>query len=56
MESPSLVVVKNHVDVALRNMVGGHGGDGLAIGLDDSNVLFLLFFFSKKSNYSVLFY
>jgi len=29
-ESPSLEVFKNRVDVALRDVVSGHGGDGLA--------------------------
>ena len=28
--SPSLEVFKNRVDVALRDVVSGHGGDGLA--------------------------
>jgi len=28
VESPSLEVFKNRVDVALRDMVSGHGGDG----------------------------
>ena len=32
MESPSLEVFKNHRDVALRDVVSGHGGGGL--GLD----------------------
>jgi len=27
-------VFKNHIDVALRDVVSGHGGDGLIIGLD----------------------
>ena len=31
-EGPSLEVFKNHGDMALRDMVSGHGGDGL---LDD---------------------
>jgi len=31
-EGPSLEVFKNHGDMALREMVSGHGGDGL---LDD---------------------
>ena len=35
MESLSLKVFKNRVDVALRDMVSGHGGDGLMLGLDD---------------------
>ena len=37
---PSLEVFKSHVDVALRNMVSGHGGDGLMVGLDDLTGLF----------------
>ena len=37
---PSLEVFKNHVDVALRDVVSGHGGGGLAVGLDDLRVLF----------------
>ena len=32
-ESLSLEVSKNHRDVALRDMVSGHGGDGLGLGL-----------------------
>jgi len=35
VQSPSLEVFQNRVDVALRNVVSGHGGDGLAVGLDD---------------------
>jgi len=31
VESPSLEVLKNCVDVALRNVVSGHGGDGLMV-------------------------
>jgi len=31
VESPSLEVLKNCGDVALRNMVNGHGGDGLEL-------------------------
>ena len=38
--SLSLEVFKNHVDVALRDMVSGHGGDGLTFGLDDLRGLF----------------
>ena len=34
-ESPSLEVFKNRVDVALRDVVSGHGGDGLAVGQGD---------------------
>ena len=29
VESPSLEVFKNHVSVVLRDVVSGHGGDGL---------------------------
>jgi len=35
VQSPSLEVFQNRVDVALRNVVSVHGGDGLAVGLDD---------------------
>ena len=35
VESPSLEVFQSRVDVALGNMVSGHGGDGLVVGLDD---------------------
>lgn len=35
MELPSLEVFKRRVDVALSVVVGGHGGDGLMIGLGD---------------------
>ena len=35
MGSLSLEVFKSHGDVALRNMVSRHGGDGLMVGLDD---------------------
>jgi len=38
--SPSLEVFKNHGDVALRDMVSGHGGGGLMIGLEDLSGLF----------------
>jgi len=34
-ESPSLEAFKNRVFVALRDMVSGHGGDGLMVGSDD---------------------
>ena len=40
MESPSLEVFKNCVDVALRDMGKGHGGDGLMLGLHDLSGLF----------------
>ena len=40
VESPSLEVFKKSVDVALRDMASGHGGDGLMVGLDDLSCLF----------------
>jgi len=36
--SLSLEVFKKHVDVALRDIISEHGGDGLMIGLDDLGV------------------
>ena len=33
--SLSLEVFKNHVDVALRDMVSGHGGGRLTVGLEN---------------------
>jgi len=35
VESLSLEVFKKHVDVALRDMVSGHGGVGLMVGVND---------------------
>ena len=40
VESPSLEVFRNHGDVALRDVVGGDGGDGLMVELDDLSGLF----------------
>jgi len=40
--SPSLEVLKNGEDVALRHVVSGHSGDGLTVGLDDLRGLFHL--------------
>ena len=40
MESPSLEVFKKRVHVALRDVVSGHGGVGLMVGLDDLSGLF----------------
>ena len=42
MESLFLEVFKKCVDVALRDMVSGHGGDGLTVELDDLRGLFEL--------------
>ena len=47
VESPSLEVFKNCGNVALRDVVSGHGGDGLVISvvfssLNDSVILFSL--------------
>ena len=39
---PSLEVFKKPVGVALRDMVSGHGGDGLTVGLDSLRSLFHL--------------
>jgi len=35
-----LEVLKNRVDVALRDVVSGHGGDELVVGLNDLRGLF----------------
>jgi len=35
VESPSFEVFRQPVDVALRNMVRRHGGDGLVVGPGD---------------------
>ena len=40
MESPSLEAVKKCGDVALRDTVSGHGGDGLMVGPGDLSGLF----------------
>ena len=40
VESPSLEVFKNNADVALRDMINGHGGEGLTVGLDDVSGLY----------------
>ena len=40
VESPSLEVFQSCVDMALRDMISGHGGDGLMVGLDDLRGLF----------------
>ena len=33
VESPSMEVLRNHGDVAPRDVVSEHGGDGLMVGL-----------------------
>ena len=40
VERPSLEVLKSRVDVALRDVVSGHGRDGLMVGLNDLSGLF----------------
>ena len=40
MESPFLEVLKKCVDVALRDVVSRHSGDGLIVGLGDLSGLF----------------
>ncbi len=40
VEPLSMEVLKKHGDVALRDMVSGHRGDGLTVGLDDLSGLF----------------
>lgn len=35
VEPPSLEVFKKHRDVAVRDMISGHRGDGLMVGLRD---------------------
>ena len=40
VESLSLEVLENCIDVALRDIVSGHGGDGLVVRLDDLSGLF----------------
>lgn len=42
VESPSLEQLKNHGDVALRDMVSGHGGGGSMAGLEDPGDVFQL--------------
>jgi len=35
VESPSTAVFIKKIDVALRDTVSGHSGDGMMVGLDD---------------------
>ena len=40
VESPSLEVFREKLDVALRDVVSGRGENGLMVGLDDLKGLF----------------
>jgi len=40
LESLSLEVFQSRVDLALRDVVSGHGGDGLVVGPGDPTGLF----------------
>jgi len=40
VESPPLEVLKERAEVELRDVVSGHGGDGLRVGLDCLRSLF----------------
>ena len=40
-------VFKSRVDVAMRDMVSGHGGGGSTVGLDDLSGLFQLMIFIR---------
>ncbi len=40
VESLSMEVFKSRRDVALRDVVSGHGGGGLTVGLEDLRGLF----------------
>ena len=42
VESPGLEVFKNCVDMAVRDVVSGHGGDGVMVGLNDLSGIFQL--------------
>ena len=42
VKSLSLKVFKKHIEVALKDMVSGHGGDELMVGLDDLRGFFNL--------------
>ena len=41
-EPPSLEVLQNRVDVAMRDMVSGHGGDGMGLDLGILEVFSIL--------------
>lgn len=40
VESPDLEIFKEHVDVALKDINSGHGGDSFMVGLGDFKGLF----------------
>jgi len=40
LQSPFMEVLKERVNMALRDMVSGHEGDGLVLGLDNLRGLF----------------
>ena len=40
VESPSLEMFKKHRDVTLKDVVNGHCGDGMMVGLEDFRSLF----------------
>lgn len=42
VESLSLEMIRSCVDVALRDVISGHGGGGLVVGLGDLRGLFSL--------------
>jgi len=50
VKSPSLEVFKNHGDVTMRDMVSGHGGDGLMAGLDEPRDL------SNRNDFMILWF
>ena len=50
VKSLSREVFKNRVDVALRDVVSGHGGGGLLVGLGDLRSLFQPYQFYDSIN------
>ena len=59
MESPSLEVLKNHGDVALRDVGSGHGGGGLGLGILEvfsnlSDSVFPQFYEQVKAKFSCI--
>lgn len=54
VESPFLEVLKKCVDVAVRDMVSAHSGDGLTVGLNLSGLFQLQWFYdSRKRKHDV---